>query len=89
MRAFTLYIFAPAMVILLGLAVFDRGADFEPALDPIVRNDARRLRIKLLECRTADGVRIDVPKGGYTPVFLPAPHHRAAPCVPVSRSHCC
>src|SRR5690348_4353086 len=33
----------------IGLAVFDRGTDFEPALDPIVRNDARRLRLKLLE----------------------------------------
>jgi len=33
----------------IGLAVFDRCTDFEPALDPIVRNDARRLRLKLSE----------------------------------------
>ena len=33
----------------IGAAVFDRGPDFVPALDPIVRNDARRLRLKLLE----------------------------------------
>jgi hypothetical protein len=33
----------------VGIAVFDRGPDFEPGLDPIVRNDARRLRLKLLE----------------------------------------
>src|SRR5689334_20705414 len=33
----------------IGVSVFDRGEDFEPALDPIVRNDARRLRSKLAE----------------------------------------
>lgn len=60
----------------VGMAVFDRGPDFEPALDPIVRNDARRLRLKLLEYyrqahpRPHDHVLIDVPKGGYVPVFL-------------------
>jgi TolB-like protein len=58
----------------VGLAVFDRSPDFEPAVDPIVRNDARRLRLKLLEYyRRADAgqVLIDIPKGGYVPVFLP------------------
>jgi hypothetical protein len=60
----------------IGLAVYDRGVDFEPAIDPIVRNDARRLRLKLLEYyrrshpRPVDHVLIDVPKGGYVPVFL-------------------
>ncbi|MDX2154282.1 MAG: hypothetical protein SFV54_26310 [Bryobacteraceae bacterium] len=59
----------------IGLAVFDRGAGFEPALDPIVRNDARRLRLKLLEYyRQVEGgareeVLIEVPKGAYLPVF--------------------
>jgi adenylate cyclase len=67
----------------IGLAVFDRGPDFEPALDPIVRNDARRLRLKLLEyyrqpdSRPADRVVIEIPKGGYVPVFLPAPSREA------------
>jgi adenylate cyclase len=59
----------------IGVAVFDRGEDFEPALDPIVRNDARRLRSKLSEYYRAathagDRVVIEVPKGGYVPVFL-------------------
>jgi len=60
----------------IGTAVFDRGEDFEPALDPIVRNDARRLRLKLLEyyrvspAESNDSVLIDIPKGGYAPVFL-------------------
>ena len=57
----------------VGLAVFDRSPDFEPALDPIVRNDARRLRLKLLEYyrrpQERGGVLIEVPKGGYAPVF--------------------
>lgn len=62
----------------IGLAVFDRSPDFEPAIDPIVRNDARRLRGKLHEYyRHANpappaGVIVDIPKGGYVPVFLPA-----------------
>lgn len=58
----------------IGTAVFDRGEDFEPALDPIVRNDARRLRLKLAEYyrearESENGVRIEIPKGGYVPVF--------------------
>jgi TolB-like protein len=59
----------------IGVAVFDRGPDFEPGLDPIVRNDARRLRLKLLEYYRqlepwpADQLLIDMPKGGYVPVF--------------------
>jgi len=31
----------------IGLAVFDRGADFDPRIDPIVRVEAGRLRHKL------------------------------------------
>jgi TolB-like protein len=60
----------------VAVSVFDRPEDFEPALDPIVRNDARRLRLKLSEYyRTAahpdDRVFIDLPKGGYVPTFEP------------------
>ncbi len=57
----------------IGISVFGRDASFEPGLDPIVRNDARRLRQKLLEyhqqCGNEDRVVIEVPKGGYVPVF--------------------
>ena len=59
----------------IGLAVFDRREDYDPALDPIVRNDARRLRLKLLEyyrCLkdpSPNQVVIEIPKGGYVPVF--------------------
>lgn len=47
----------------------------KPMLDPIVRNDARRLRFKLLEYyqQTETNVlTIDIPKGGYVPVFIEA-----------------
>jgi serine/threonine-protein kinase len=58
----------------IGVGVFDRGPDFEPALDPIVRNDARRLRVKLAEFYVQPegrgaSVIIEMPKGGYVPHF--------------------
>jgi hypothetical protein len=57
----------------IGLSVFDRDESFEPGLDPIVRNDARRLRQKLLEYYQQSGnedtVLIEVPNGGYVPLF--------------------
>jgi hypothetical protein len=58
----------------IGIAVFDRPESFEPGLDPIVRNEARRLRQKLSEyyqgiISGAHGVVIEIPKGGYVPAF--------------------
>jgi hypothetical protein len=59
----------------VGISVFERDESFEPSLDPIVRNDARRLRQKVLEYyqRLADcgdeQIFIEIPKGGYVPVF--------------------
>jgi hypothetical protein len=57
----------------IAISVFDRSESFEPGLDPIVRNDARRLRQKLFEyylrCGDQDPVIIEVPKGRYVPVF--------------------
>ena len=58
---------------LLGVEVFDRGQDFDPRLDPIVRVEAGRLRGKLQEYyeRTGlgDPVRIVIRKGSYAPIF--------------------
>jgi len=58
---------------LLGMQVFDRRPDYDPALDPIVRVEARRLRSKLDEYyRTVGrnaGLRIELPKGAYIPRF--------------------
>ncbi|MGE5261339.1 MAG: tetratricopeptide repeat protein [Actinomycetota bacterium] len=55
----------------VALAVFDRPKTFDPAIDPLVRIEAARLREKLREYYETDGradpIRIDLPKGRYTP----------------------
>ena len=57
----------------IGLEVFDRGDSFDPKTETIVRVEARRLRNQLSEYYGSEGrtdiVRIEVPKGGYRPVF--------------------
>ena len=57
----------------LGVEVFDRKESFDPRLDPIVRVEAGRLRTKLQRYYQnegrSDGIQIECPKGGYTPVF--------------------
>jgi hypothetical protein len=57
----------------LGLEVFDRGQDFNPRLDPIVRVQARNLRSRMAKYYEgpgqADPIRIELPKGAYIPVF--------------------
>ena len=57
----------------IGVQVFDKDSSFDPRADPIVRVQARRLRARLAryyrEEGGADAVLIDLPKGGYTPVF--------------------
>ena len=72
----------------IGVCVFERGESFQPGLDSIVRNDARRLRHKLLEYyRQASNERsviIEIPKGSYVPSF-----RTAAPLTAASQSgHC-
>jgi TolB-like protein/Tfp pilus assembly protein PilF len=55
----------------VGLEVFDRPETFDPAIDPIVRIEATRVREKLREYYDTDGlndpVRIELPKGSYAP----------------------
>lgn len=59
----------------IGVQVFDRGADFDPRIDPIVRVQARNLRLKLERFYAANGtggaVHIALPKGSYVPLFEP------------------
>jgi hypothetical protein len=54
--------------------VFDRGADFDPNVNPIVRIEAGRLRTRLLAHYGGEGardpMRIEMPKGGYAVRFL-------------------
>jgi serine/threonine-protein kinase len=65
----------------LGLEVFDRGQDFNPRLDPIVRVQARNLRSRLAKYYEGPGamdpIRIELPKGTYIPVF-----HQVGPAAP-------
>jgi hypothetical protein len=57
----------------LGVTVLDRPEDYDPRIDPVVRLEARRLRLKLAEYYQQEGlddpVIIDLPKGGYVPEF--------------------
>lgn len=61
---------------LVGVEVFDRPADYDPRLDPIVRVEARRLRQKIQEYYATEGardpVRIEYAKGGYAPAIARA-----------------
>ena len=62
----------------IALEVFDRPETFDPIVDPLVRVEAARLRDRLREYYEGDGqndpIRIDLPKGSYTPhiEFRPA-----------------
>ena len=57
----------------VGVEVFGKDNTFDPRNDPIVRVQARRLRAQLTryyrEEGQDDGLVIDLPKGGYAPVF--------------------
>ena len=73
----------------VALEVFDRPETFDPAVDPLVRTEAARLREKLREYYDTDGqsdpIRIDLPKGTYIPQIK---FRQAAPTDPVaSKSH--
>jgi serine/threonine-protein kinase len=58
----------------IGVEVFDRGRDYDPRIDPIVRVEARRLRAKLKRHYDTegheDGIAIEFPTGGYVPRFV-------------------
>lgn len=57
----------------IGIEVFGKGPGFDQRSDPIVRVQARRLRSQLAryyrEEGQSDEILIELPKGGYTPVF--------------------
>jgi len=68
---------------LVGVEVFDRGPAYDPRIDPIVRVEARRLRAKLKAYYASAGrddqLRIEFPKGTYSPVFRFRPSRRIQP----------
>ena len=59
----------------IGVQVFDRAPGYSPVEDNIVRNYARQLRRRLAEYFSAEGAaeqfHIDIPLGGYVPLFVP------------------
>lgn len=66
----------------IGTEVFDRGGDYDPRIDSIVRVEAGRLRTKLEEYYRNGGrddvVRIGLLKGSYVPQFGQQPEAEAA-----------
>lgn len=58
---------------LIAVEVFGRKPDYDPQRDSIVRTEAGRLRARLAEYYVGEGagdpVVIELPKGGYIPVF--------------------
>jgi hypothetical protein len=70
----------------IGLAVFGKGPDYDPRVDPIVRVEIGRLRQKLRAyyetIGAGDSVRIELPKGGYQMRFV----RSAAPPLRQSRA---
>ena len=70
----------------LGVTVLERPETFDPRIDPVVRLEARRLRLKLAEYYQDEGlgdaVVIDLPKGAYVPKFrFRSMHGEAVPAV--------
>src|SRR5579862_7911573 len=61
----------------IGTEVFGRKPDYDPKHDPIVRTEARRLRVRLSEyyegAGASDSVVIELPKGGYAPLICAKP----------------
>src|SRR4051794_15093298 len=61
---------------LIAVEVFGRKPDYDPRIDSIVRTEAGRLRARLIEYYAGEGSQnpgvIEVPKGGYVPLFREA-----------------
>src|SRR4051795_4565922 len=57
----------------IGVQVFGKEETFDPRADPIVRVQARRLRARLVRYYREEGgddaLVVELPKGGYAPVF--------------------
>ncbi|MBZ5544213.1 MAG: hypothetical protein LAO07_11130 [Acidobacteriia bacterium] len=61
---------------LIGVEVYERGPDFDPQEDPIVRVQAHEIRRALRQFYEEDGkdsaYRLDLPPGHYVPIFKKA-----------------
>jgi len=58
---------------LIGVEVYERGVDFDPQRDPIVRVQAHEIRRVLKKYYEENGhgssIRLDLPSGHYVPIF--------------------
>ena len=58
---------------MIGVEVYERGVDFDPQRDPIVRVQAHEIRRLLKKYYEQDGkgspIRLDLPSGHYVPAF--------------------
>jgi serine/threonine-protein kinase len=78
----------------VGVEVFGRDSSFDPRMDPIVRVQARRLRLRMATYYAEEGhndsLIIELPKGGYSPTFrtaeLVAPTRKVVSTALVSRN---
>ena len=72
----------------IALEVFDQDESFNPQTNTIVRVHAGRLRRRLERYYLTDGsgdeLRIDIPKGGYAPVFQRMSQARSAATEPAA-----
>ncbi len=80
----------PLKEMTIGIELY--AADFDPRISAVVRVDAARLRVKLREYYgsegTADQLVIELPKGGYTPVFCES-SNRSGSSAPSRRRPTC
>src|SRR5580700_7604868 len=71
--------------IVIGVEVLGRPADYNPKKDSIVRAEAGRLRARLSEYYQregkADPMVIELPRGGYVPVFRRPPDDADQPAI--------
>src|SRR5712692_10037114 len=69
----------------IGVGAFRRAREFDPGADPIVRVQARRLRSKLEIYYQTEGrdepIRIEYPKGSYSPIFTRRTREAISPVV--------
>ena len=76
---------------LIGVEVFERGPDYSPSVDSIVRREAHALRHKLDEYYRQHGpnnpIRIEIPRGHYVPVFRRQSHAPTASSPPSVAAH--
>ena len=78
----------------IGVIVFGRAEGYDPNDDNIVRSYARKLRKRIEEYFAAEGrdepLRLEIPRGGYTPIFSDAPQvlpHTDDSAVPADTEH--